>query len=101
MQNTAAHLVFNLPKFSHVTHLLHELHWLPVAALIQFKTMVLAFKAINGAAPSTAKNWSDHTPNWSILLYYISWPACTTSTERKQSSLSKVVTLFSSGTLVV
>jgi hypothetical protein len=30
IQNAAAHLVFNLPKFSHVTPLLHTLQWLPV-----------------------------------------------------------------------
>ena len=28
-----------------------NLHWLPVAAHIQFKRMVLAFKAVNGTAP--------------------------------------------------
>uniref|UniRef100_A0A3B1J3V1 Reverse transcriptase domain-containing protein n=1 Tax=Astyanax mexicanus TaxID=7994 RepID=A0A3B1J3V1_ASTMX len=31
IQNAAARLVFNLPKFSHVTPLLRSLHWLPVA----------------------------------------------------------------------
>ncbi|KAK6301287.1 hypothetical protein J4Q44_G00293850, partial [Coregonus suidteri] len=29
IQNAAARLVFNLPKFSHVTPLLRTLHWLP------------------------------------------------------------------------
>ena len=43
--------LFNLPKFSHVTPLLCDLHWLPVAARIQFKMMVLAFKAVKGTAP--------------------------------------------------
>ncbi|XP_030285351.1 uncharacterized protein LOC115588717 [Sparus aurata] len=51
IQNTAAHLVYNLPKFSHVTPLLHDLHWLSVAARIRSKTMVLAFKAVNKTAP--------------------------------------------------
>ena len=51
IQNAAARLVFNLHKFSHVTPLLRDLHWLPVAARIQFKTMALTFKAINGTAP--------------------------------------------------
>ena len=46
IQNAVAVFVYNLPKFSHVTPLL-----LPVAARIQFKTMVLAFKAVNGTAP--------------------------------------------------
>ncbi|KAI4889007.1 hypothetical protein NFI96_006596, partial [Prochilodus magdalenae] len=32
VQNAAARLIFNLPKFTHVTPLLRSLHWLPVAA---------------------------------------------------------------------
>ena len=52
IQNAAARLVFNLPKLSHVTPLLlRDLHWLPVAVCIRFKTTTLAFKAVNGTAP--------------------------------------------------
>ncbi|KAI4899576.1 hypothetical protein NFI96_002192 [Prochilodus magdalenae] len=50
-QNAAARLIFNLPKFTHVTPLLHSLHWLPVVARIRFKTLMLAYKAKNGPAP--------------------------------------------------
>ncbi|KAK3533516.1 hypothetical protein QTP70_023345, partial [Hemibagrus guttatus] len=55
IQNTAARLVFNLPKFSHTTPLLRSLHWLPVAARIRFKTLMLVYKAKNGPAPSYLK----------------------------------------------
>ncbi|KAK3546125.1 hypothetical protein QTP70_023533, partial [Hemibagrus guttatus] len=55
IQNAAARLVFNLPKFSHTTPLLRSLHWLPVAARIRFKTLMLAYKAKNGPAPSYLK----------------------------------------------
>ncbi|XP_030273799.1 uncharacterized protein LOC115582159 [Sparus aurata] len=51
IQNAAVCLVYNLPKFFHVTHLFRDLNWLPVAARIRFQTMVLAFKAINRTAP--------------------------------------------------
>ncbi|XP_045082914.1 uncharacterized protein LOC121587194 [Coregonus clupeaformis] len=51
IQNAAARLVFNLPKFSHVTPLLRTLHWLPVEARIRYKTMVLAYGAVRGTAP--------------------------------------------------
>ena len=44
--------MFNCPKFTHTTALLRSLHWLPVAARIQFKTLVLAYRAANGTAPS-------------------------------------------------
>ncbi|KAK3568489.1 hypothetical protein QTP86_008542 [Hemibagrus guttatus] len=55
IQSAAAPLVFNLPKFSHTTTLLHSLHWLPVASCIRFKTLMLAYKAKNGPAPSYLK----------------------------------------------
>ncbi|KAK3569695.1 hypothetical protein QTP86_002606 [Hemibagrus guttatus] len=55
IQNAAARLVFNLPKFSHNTPLLRSLHWLPVAARIRFKTLMLTYKAKNGPAPSYLK----------------------------------------------
>ncbi|KAI4888742.1 hypothetical protein NFI96_010443 [Prochilodus magdalenae] len=51
VQNAAAHLIFNLPKFTHVTPLLRFRHWLPVVARIRFKTLMLAYKAKNGPAP--------------------------------------------------
>ncbi|KAL3062001.1 hypothetical protein OYC64_010010 [Pagothenia borchgrevinki] len=52
IQNAATRLVFNLPKFSHTTPLLRSLHWLPVTARIHFKTLVLAYHAVNGSGPS-------------------------------------------------
>ncbi|KAK9542005.1 hypothetical protein VZT92_002009 [Zoarces viviparus] len=52
VQKASARLVFNRPKFSHTTCLLHSLHWLPVRARIQFKTLVLAYRAVKGTAPS-------------------------------------------------
>ena len=51
IQNMAARLVFRLPKFSHVTQLRIDLHWLPVFYRIRFKILLYAFKAIHGLAP--------------------------------------------------
>ncbi|XP_064190187.1 uncharacterized protein LOC135254133 [Anguilla rostrata] len=51
IQNAAARLVFNLPRHSHVTPLLTDLHCLPVIARIKFKTLVLAYQAAKGSAP--------------------------------------------------
>ena len=48
VQHAAAHLVYNLHKF---TRLLRDLHWLPVVARTRFKTMVLVFKAVSRTAP--------------------------------------------------
>ncbi len=52
IQNAAARLVFNDPKRAHVTPLFFSLHWLPVAARIQFKTLMLAYRTTTGSAPS-------------------------------------------------
>src|SRR4029434_8644272 len=52
IQNAAARLVFNQPKRARVTPLLIELHWLPVAARIKFKSLMLAYRVIDGCAPT-------------------------------------------------
>ncbi len=52
IQNAAARLVFNEPKRTHVTPLLISLHWLPVAARIKFKTLMLAYRTTTGSALS-------------------------------------------------
>ncbi len=44
IQNAAARLVFIEPKRAHVTPLFVSLHWLPVAARIKFKTLMLAYR---------------------------------------------------------
>ncbi|KAK2818301.1 hypothetical protein Q7C36_022234 [Tachysurus vachellii] len=46
---------FQPAKVLHTTTLLRSLHWLPVAARIRFKTLMLAYKAKNGPAPSYLK----------------------------------------------
>ncbi len=52
IQNAVARLVFNEPKRTHVTPLFISLHWLPVAARIKFKTLMLAYRTTTGSAPS-------------------------------------------------
>jgi hypothetical protein len=52
IQNVVARLVFNLPKFSHVTPLFRDLPWHPVVARIRLKMMVLAYKAVDGTTPA-------------------------------------------------
>ncbi len=52
IQNAAARLVFNEPKRAHVTPLFVSLHWLPVAARIKFKTLMLTNRTAIGSAPS-------------------------------------------------
>ncbi|XP_068569107.1 uncharacterized protein [Cebidichthys violaceus] len=68
VQKAAARLVFNRPKFSHTTFLLCSLHWLPVRARIQFKTLVLEYRAVKGTAPSYLQaTVKTHTPARPLL----------------------------------
>ena len=52
VKNTAARIIFRLPKFCRITLSLFSLHWLPVRYRIDFKICLLTFKAIHGSAPS-------------------------------------------------
>ena len=52
IQNSAARLVCSTPRFNHITPVLFSLHWLPVTYRIEFKILVLTFKAIYQLAPS-------------------------------------------------
>ena len=54
--NTAARLVCCAPRFSHITPLMYELHWLPLKQRIHFKILLFAFKAIHGIAPTYIQN---------------------------------------------
>ena len=51
IQNSAARLVCYLSRFCHITPTLFSLQWLPVCFRIEFKLLILAFKAIHGLAP--------------------------------------------------
>ena len=56
IQNSAARLVCSTPRFNHITPVLFSLHWLPVAYRIEFKILVLTFKAVYQLAPSYIYN---------------------------------------------
>ena len=49
--NASARLVCNAPRFCHISSLLRGLHWLPVKARIEFKILLITFRAIHGLAP--------------------------------------------------
>ena len=92
IQKATAHLVFNLPKFSHVTPLLHRLHWLPVEACIHYKTMVLSYRTARGTAlPYLQAMLKSYTqPEHSVLppLLLAVPPEREDSSRSAQSSLS-------------
>ena len=51
VQNSAARLIKKSKKRQHITPHLKELHWLPVQYRIEFKILLIVFKALHGKAP--------------------------------------------------
>ena len=51
VQNAAARIALDLCKFCHITPALRQLHWLPVLKRIQYKILLLTFKAIHDLSP--------------------------------------------------
>ena len=51
IQNIAARLVVGAHKHDHITPILHQLHWLPVKYRIDFKVLLLTYRALHGTAP--------------------------------------------------
>ena len=56
VQNAAARVVTRSRKFEHITPSLIELHWLPIAQRIEYKILLLTFKALHGLAPTYIKD---------------------------------------------
>ncbi len=56
VQNAAARLLNSTKKHDHISPVLASLHWLPVFFRIQFKILLIVFKALNGHAPSYISN---------------------------------------------
>ncbi len=67
IQNSAARLIFNEPKKTHVTPLFINLHWLPIAARIKFKALMFAYRTTTGSAPLYLN---------SVLQTYVPLEAC-------------------------
>ncbi len=51
VQNAAARLLTGTRRFDHISPVLCSLHWLPVCYRIEFKILLLVFKALSGMAP--------------------------------------------------
>ena len=52
IQNTAARNLARLPRFSHISATLFDLHWLPIRYRITFKICILTYQAYHRTAPS-------------------------------------------------
>ena len=52
IQNSAARLVTLSKRYDHITPVLHDLHWLPIAQRIEFKVLLTTFKILMDLAPT-------------------------------------------------
>ena len=52
IQNAAARVLTRTRKMDHISPVLASLHWLPVKSRVEFKVLLLTYKALNGQAPS-------------------------------------------------
>ncbi len=90
IQNAAARLVFNEPKRAHVTPLFVSLHWLLVAASIQFKTLMFAYKTTTGSAPTYFHSLLRiYIPSRSLLVRSASERRLLVPSQRGSKSLSR------------
>ena len=79
IQNAAARLICQQSRFFHITPLLFDLHWLQVKFRIEFKILLITFKALKDLAPTymnsfiSIKSTSQYdlrSSNDSLLLSY-------------------------------
>ena len=55
IQNAAARTLTRTKKYEHISPVLASLHWLPVKSRIDFKVLLLTYKALNDLAPNYLK----------------------------------------------
>jgi len=51
VQNAAARVLTRTRKYDHISPVLSKLHWLPIKHRINFKILLITYKALNGLAP--------------------------------------------------
>ncbi|XP_062859981.1 uncharacterized protein LOC134322037, partial [Trichomycterus rosablanca] len=60
VQNAAARVLTRTKKFDHITPVLSSLHWLPVKFRIDYKILLLTYKALHGLAPQYLSELINH-----------------------------------------
>ena len=56
VQNCSARILTGTPKFSHITPVLRNLHWLPVRHRIEYKLLLQTYKILNCKFPEYLQN---------------------------------------------
>ncbi|KAF7251494.1 Papilin [Varanus komodoensis] len=55
VQNRAVKLLTGTWRYSHITPVLYQLHWLPIEVWAQFEVLVITYKALNSLGPGYLK----------------------------------------------
>ena len=64
VQKSAARLITMMRKYDHISPVMEELHWLPVWQRIDYKILLLTYKALNGLAPPYLHDLLQPRPDW-------------------------------------
>ncbi|KAI2646872.1 putative RNA-directed DNA polymerase from transposon BS [Labeo rohita] len=60
VQNAAARVLTRTKKYDHISPVLSTLHWLPIKHCIDFKILLITYKALNGLAPQYLSELLSH-----------------------------------------
>ena len=56
IQNAAARIVCRTKRRNHISPIMYSLHWLPVAARVEYKVLLIVFKCLTNRAPVYLEN---------------------------------------------
>ncbi len=60
VQNAAARVLTRSRKYDHISPVVSTLHWLPIKHCIDFKILLITYKALNGLAPQYLSELLSH-----------------------------------------
>ncbi len=60
VKNAAARVLTRTRKYDHISPVLSTLHWLPIKHCIDFKILLMTYKALNGLAPQCLSELLSH-----------------------------------------
>ncbi len=68
VHNAAARVLTRTRKYDHITPVLSTLHWLPIKHRIDFKIVLITYKALNGLAP---QYFSVLSSSYRIIVFHV------------------------------
>ena len=69
-QNSAARIIDRTPRYSHMTSVLRDLHWLPIVKRCQYKILVFTYNVLHQNASQyicEMVRWYQLNKHWSLI----------------------------------